>query len=679
MPDFSFPLRTVHLDFHTGPEVPDVARDFAAERFAQTFKDAHVDSVTVFATCHHGHAYYRTGHPCRHPNLPPGLDLTGSQIEALRRAGLRAPIYISGQVNEYAANTHPEWVAIDPDGRRVKHLPRDWPGDQGAALHAGWQVLDMSSPYQEYLAEQIEEILDLYRPVDGIFLDMCWDQPSVSRWALEGMARRNLDPRLAEHRARYARQVALDYMRRFSAMVEAAGAGADHFGIWFNSRPKTNLQVEKQFLRRVEIEALPTGGWGYAYFPYVARFVRPFGLPTLTHTGRFFKSWGDNAGLKPPAALKYECCQALSQGMTAGIGDLLHPRGVPQAAVYDLIGGVYAHLEACEPFVAGGAVLSQIALLVDPELGDDPGAAGLGATRALQQLRQQFDVVPPDAPLDRYELVLVPETTTVDETLRAALRGYLAQGGALILSGRAGLTAQGEPVLEEQGVRGCGPSPFSHTFLRPAAAVADGIPNYDHVTYESGPRIRPAGAAEPLVGVVEPYFERHFARFSGHSYTPPAHVSPYSAVVRNGRVITFALPILGTYGRHAVPAHRRLLGNCIDLLLPAPLLRAPGAPSLLETSVVRAGTRTVVHLLCFARERRSESFDQPRGRAQGLDIVEDAVPLLDQRLAVKLPAAPRRAALQPHGAALPVEYRAGYAHVRVTLRDGHGMVVFDAQ
>ena len=212
--------------------------------------------------------------------------------------------------------------------------------------------------------------------MDGIFLDMCWDQPSVSQWAVEGMLRCNLDPRLEEHRARYARQVALDYMRRFSARVEAAGKGADHFGIWFNSRPKTNLHVERQFLRRVEIEALPTGGWGYAYFPYVARFVRPLGLPTLTHTGRFFKSWGDNAGLKPPAALKYECCQVLSQGMTGGIGDLLHPRGMPQPAVYELIGSAYAHLEACEPFVAGGTLQSQIALIVDRSWATIPAPPG---------------------------------------------------------------------------------------------------------------------------------------------------------------------------------------------------------------------------------------------------------------------------------------------------------------
>ena len=679
MPQSSFPLRTVHLDFHTGPDVPGVGADFDAERFAATFKAAHVDSVTVFGTCHHGHAYYRTEHPCRHPNLAPGLDLTGSQIDALHRAGIRAPIYITCQINEYAANTHPEWLAVQPDGRHAKLMPREFSPDQDQALHAGWQVLDMSSPYQDYLAEQIEEVLARYSPVDGIFLDMCWDQPSVSRWAVAGMMQRNLDPRIAEHRDRYAREVALAYMERFSGLVEQAGKGADHFGIWYNSRPKTNLYVEKKYLRRVEIEALPTGGWGYAYFPYVARYVRPFGLPTLTHTGRFFKSWGDNAGLKPAAALKYECCQVLSQGMTGGIGDLLHPRGVPQPAVYDLIGGVYAHVEACEPFVAGGVLQSQIALVVDPELGDNPGAAGLGATRALQQLQQQFDVVGPGANLDGYEVVLVAETTPVDDALLAKLRTYVAQGGGLIFSGQAGFSEHGEPVLAEQGVAGHGPSPFSHTFLRMAPAVSGGIPEYDHVTYESGWRMQPVAGAESLVGVVEPYFERHFARFSGHSYTPPAELSPWSAVVRNGNVITFALPILGTYGRHAVPVHRRLLGNCIDLLLPDPLLRATDAPSLLETTVVRSGPRTVVHLLCFARERRTDSYDHRAGRSSGLDIVEDAIPLVGQALAVKLPAPPARAHLQPHGVELPVDYRDGYAHVEVTVLDGHGMVVFDAE
>ena len=115
-----FRFRQVHLDFHTGPAVPYVGRDFDARRFARTMKAAHVNSVTVFAKCHHGRLYYDTKRPERHPGLKPGLNLLGEQVEARHREGIRSPIYLSVQCDEYAANTHPEWVARKPDGGQVK-------------------------------------------------------------------------------------------------------------------------------------------------------------------------------------------------------------------------------------------------------------------------------------------------------------------------------------------------------------------------------------------------------------------------------------------------------------------------------------------------------------------------------------------------------------------------------
>ncbi len=458
-------------------------------------------------------------------------------------------------------------------------------------------------------------------------------------------------------------------MKRFAGMVEAAGHGRDHLGIWFNSRPKTNLHVEKRFLRHIEIEALPTGGWGYAYFPYVARFVRPLGLPTLSHTGRFFKSWGDNAGLKPHTALKYECCQILSQGMALGVGDLLHPRGVPDPAVYDLIGGVYRYIERCQEVAAGGRLQSEIAVVVDPELGDRPGPAGLGTTRALQQLRLQFDILPPAARLDGYPVVVVLSNTPVDDAFRAALREYVAGGGALMLCGSAALEPEGTPLLAEQGIEACGPSPYGNIFLRPARAVSDGLADFDHALYESGFRMVPAGGARSLVRVVEPYFERSHDRFSGHSYTPPGRLSRYSAIVLNrleagGAVITSSAPLFAAYGRHAVPEHRRLIGNCLALLLPRPLVRAPDAPSVLETTVMKKGAATIVHLLSFVRERRGD-----------LDIVEDALPLVDLPIFIRTDRPPKHVELAPHGERLDHEYRDGYVTVHVTLRDGHGMLV----
>ena len=77
----------------------------------------------------------------------------------------------------------------------MKRLPADPPPRPPEALNAGWAGPGHVQPYQDYLAELVEEVLRRYAPVDGIFLDMCWDQPSVSKWALAGMAKRRLDPR----------------------------------------------------------------------------------------------------------------------------------------------------------------------------------------------------------------------------------------------------------------------------------------------------------------------------------------------------------------------------------------------------------------------------------------------------------------------------------------------------
>lgn len=659
-----FPRRTVHLDFHTGPDVPDVASDFDATKFGEAFAAAHVDSVTVFAKCHHGHLYYDTQRAERHPSLPAGLDLLGEQIEALHSRGIRAPIYLSVQVDEYAANHHPEWVAQEEDTRSAR-LYVDKSSAPQSVFRPGWQILDMSSPYQEYLADQLDEVLRTFGPVDGVFLDMCWDQPSSSRWAVDAMKRAGLDPRDGTDRDRHARRVALEYMARFGKMVEGSMSPTAVQGVWFNSRPKTNLHQEAKLLRHVEIEALPTGGWGYAYLPYVARFVRPLGLPTLSHTGRFHTHWGDNAALKPRAALMYECCQILSLGLTSGVGDLLHPRGAPSEAVYGLIGSVYEHIERCEPFVEGGRLLAEIAVLVDPELGDNPGPAGVGIVRALQQLRQQFDLVAPESDVSDYRLVIVPETTRVTSAMARELSDYVAGGGALIVVGRALVDDDGRPVMKELGIEVSGLSPYSHTFLRPLKG-GTATEGFDTVVYERGFRVRPTGEAEALYGVVEPYFERSYDRFSGHLYTPPDKLSEWAAVVRNGPVVSVAVPLLESFGRHANEPYGRLLGELVGALLPDPLVRTSG-PKHLEATVVRTEMATVVHLLSFLPAREGD----------GLDLVHDAFPLVDTEVAVRAAHEPSRVSLQPIGEELDWTWEDGYVHVSVTILDGHAMVVVE--
>src|SRR3569623_1612252 len=160
------------------------------------------------------------------------------------------------------------------------------------------------------------------------------------------MRKANLNPEIEADRKAYAHTLALKYMKRFSQMVRDHSPSGTYY---FDSRPLSNLAEEIDYLSQVEIEAEPTGGWGYMYFPKNVRFARTFGKPYLGMTARFHKSWADFGGLTPYAALQYETSQMIALGARCSIGDQLHPRGTLDAAAYDLIGKIYKRVEEREP------------------------------------------------------------------------------------------------------------------------------------------------------------------------------------------------------------------------------------------------------------------------------------------------------------------------------------------
>lgn len=659
----ALPFRQVHLDFHTGPGIPDVGRDFDARAFARTLKQAHVNSVTVFAKCHHGHLYYKTKHPARHPGLKPGLDLLAQQVEALHREGIRAPVYLSVQCDEYAANAHPEWICRKPDGSLVTAKPL-----QAIYPHYSWQILDMSSDYQDYLAEQTAEVLKLFKPVDGLFFDMCWDQETVSHAALRAMARKNLNPELEADRKRHAHEVAIAYMKRFHRQVKASAPEAS---VYFNSRPLAGLPEEIPYLGQVEIEALPTGGWGYLYFPKNVRFARTFPRPYIGMTARFHKGWADFGGLKPAAALEYETAQMLAHGAGCSIGDQLHPRGVLDRATYDLIGGAYARVAAREPWCQGAKAQVDIGLFQVPvdtsSVQASVSGSDEGATRLLTQLKQQFDVVHAGSDLSRYRLLILPDFVKLDAAKARELSAYVRAGGSLLCTGFSGLSPDGSQVLlKELGLKAHGPSPFLATYFRMARGFGAGIAAADHVMYERGVRVVPAGATT-VAGVVDPYFDRAWNHFSSHMQTPGEKLSRYAAATIKGRVGYIAYPLFAAYAQHGNAPFRQLLAALLDRLLPDPLLRVQ-APTSTEATVMRQEKerRTIVHLLQYCPERR----------ANGMDLVEDVVPIREVGLSLRLAKAPKRVSLAPEGEALPFTYADGRCRVTVPEVRGHAMVVF---
>ena len=78
-------FRQVHLDFHTNATIPGIGSRFDAKAFGKAFKDAYVDSVTVFSKCHHGVSYHPTEVGKMHPNLDVRPAARADRCAACRR------------------------------------------------------------------------------------------------------------------------------------------------------------------------------------------------------------------------------------------------------------------------------------------------------------------------------------------------------------------------------------------------------------------------------------------------------------------------------------------------------------------------------------------------------------------------------------------------------------------
>jgi hypothetical protein len=201
--------------------------------------------------------------------------------------------------------------------------------------------------------------------------------------------------------------------------------------------------------------------------------------------------------------------------------------------------------------------------------------------------------------------------------------------------------------------------------------------------YERGLRMTTADGAEVLVKVVEPYFDRNYQHFSSHAQTPPVkNASKYAAAVRCGNVITIAYPIFKAYGTHGNLPYRKLVQNCIDLLMPNKLVNVDG-PSTMEVTVMRKtsgarrggarsrkpadATATIVHLLQFVAERRTDV----------LDIVEDIVPVYNVPVSLRADTVPSQVYLAPTREPVEFEYAGGRVNLHVPIIEGHQMVVIE--
>ena len=603
--------RQVHLDFHNSPLIPEVASDFDAAGFAQTFADAHVNSVTVAAKCHHGMCYYPTQTGTVHPALG-GRDLLGEQIEALHRRDIRAPIYTTIAWEEDAASRHPDWRQFLRDGTPAV-----------AAHTAPWKYLNfLHAEYQDYIEAHLRELCARYgRDVDGFFLDIvsfhdkaCWSDSCIRFREQHGF---RLDDPAGGERFQAAAQAA--FAGRFTPMLKGLTSSAAT--LYYNA--PTNVSLDSStgprsrypLMTHAEIESLPSGPWGYEHFLRVARALSYWGKPWLGMTGRFFKSWGDFGGFKPQAALEYECFRAQSLGGANSIGDQLHPRGHLDPETYGRIGRVYAQCEAAEPFYAGSHALPNFGSLCAAFPGLDPAESAQsdeGAMLMASEMHREVAMLDESADLTDYPLVQLPDTVVITPLLAEKLRRYHADGGHLLLSYRSGFDADGRwalPFLPFSVADGGHDVAIYPTYWRSGPEMLHAVGRADRVCYMPGVNVVAGRNVRVLVERVLPYFRRTEEDFSSHLYVPPGREADASpAVIAGERFVYFADPIFREFRQEGNLMMRDTWHAAMNSLIGEPPF-GDGLPKTMLVVPRRRGRDLILTLLHYIPVRKAFEVD----------------------------------------------------------------------
>jgi len=683
------PWRKVHSDFQMDVPVARVGEGFDPGEFVETLQRAHVDSITVHAKNTYGYLFFPSATGPVHPDLAEP-DLLGKQVAACRAAGIKVYAYLAYGWDEWLAERRPDLLAVKRD--RTSFLPPV--GEQPM-----WSALCISQPeVRERSLRHVDEVLDHCEP-DGIWFDMvypirceCYCHRCLSELRAAG-----LDPLDIEVQRRHKNELHNDLVRALSTHVKSRRPDAQ---VDFNTQATLGLGERVEQIGNIDIEALPTGGWGYWYFPIHARYARGFGTTVFGMSARFHTAWGDYGGLKHPNQLRAEIAGIVALGVRPEIGDQPPPSARPDRATYETIGEVYADIARAQDYLEGAVPVSEAAIVVDgqplshlvslsdpPEIFPSAHAPGIGGmAKLLSECQVQYDVVESEAEIERYRLLVLPDSLQVGDELAQRLNAYLESGGSVIAAGPAARVRDDATALWPAALAGTTvePSPFQPAFMRLAGDLGVEMPRYSEYEFalygEADRWALPEGSPAQVHGRLS---EATFQRWqTGWQSAPPVVQTDRPTAVTAAGLAAFCFPLATAYYEHGYWFYRELFRRILERVLPRPLVSssAPASSELTVTHQAPAegrGARWLVHIVNYSPLRRAHGGIA--GESGSVEYLEDPVPLRDVEVALAVDA-PLVAAREVHtGAELELVRSEDRWRVRVPEVPISAIVAFEEE
>lgn len=656
-------FRQVHLDFHTSEKIDGIGADFSKENFQEALKRGHVDSITIFSKCHHGWSY----HPTKVNEMHPGLkfDLFGAQLEAAHEIGVNAVAYISATLDEKYAVTHRGEVVRNRDESTT------WVPD---FMTPGFHRICLNTPYIDLLMAQIRETLENY-DADGLFLDITGVQPCYCEACMRDMEKLGLNPENEKDVTDFAERIIKKYMRLTRETVDSVRPGLPVFHNGGHiRRGRRDLAM---FNSHLELESLPTGEWGYDHFPVSAAYARTLGMEFLGMTGKFHTMWGEFGGFKHPNALRYEAALSAANGGGCSVGDQLHPRGRMDFATYDLIGAAYKEIEEKEEFLKNAVNVADIGVfgteayenymrdsVFSTVAATRVNTEDAGCVRILSEGKFLFNYVDAEEDFSKYKLIILTDNIILDGMLAEKLRVFTSGGGKVLASGASATDDRGNFRLDF-GCEYNGKSGFNPTYAKPAFKLKN-LGDTSFVMYEDAHLIHNV-KGKVLVWRENPYFNRTREHFSSHQHAPNDYSKSEPAAVWGADGAYIGWNIFREYAQTGSLYAKEITTEIINMLLGREKSVETNLPAQGQIYVTKQRDKKTVHLL----------YASPVKRGNGIEVIEDIIPLHNISVEVKHDSDVNRVYLAPQNKDIHYEMNGNFVKFKVDCFENHQMIVIE--
>ena len=651
--------RAIHFDFHTVAGIPDLLKDFDADDFAETLRAAGVKYINFTAMCNNGYCYYPTEIGTVYPGLT--RDIFGEVISACRKRGIGVTAYFNAGINFEAAKNHLSWCRIDEQGKNIteyNNFVHDCDRRKGNYFT---RSMCLNNPdYKKFLTGIIGEILR-YEP-DGLFADGFYPEPCYCPVCIEKMLKAGADIGNAQEVFDFQK----DVVKLFSREIKAL-AGEERYLFFNNDRTPEDMMNT-----HAEIEILPSWTWlHYEGFYQRAAFLRNIFKKRIYMTGRFQRDWGDFGGIRPKAALENDVWDAFLQGYDISFGDHIDPvRGINKD-MYKVIGEIYSQAEKTEEYRQGAEYVAEIAVLSE-KYDDLLNVRNRGAAHILHELHYTFDFIAPYMDFSKYRLIIIPDSFEMSDMLAEKLEKYIRAGGRLLTSGVAGLNKErtGFALSCYEFVKFDGLDESKRAYFSLNNGFCDygndNIWSVYYITEEEkigGTGIKMLNnGGEECASYVSAYFDVMRQGLHGCYYTPPKEKTEFSMAVCGKKAAHIAFEVFGNYGVYFLQAHKILVKQIIEKLMPESLLVCENIPFTSKLSLTRKPEYDLLHIKVSYPEHRN------------FRAVIEEHNTLKSGATVSVRGKYTSAVTLPEGEKLEICYKNGYTAVRLPEITGYAMI-----